>query len=201
MDRMLRLLLIRHGATLAVRDAAFADAEPLEPAARERAEQLAGSLPARAVAVSGPEPACRETAAALGVNAAVGTALAGCDVGSWRGRTLDRLQADDPAGLIAWMSEPDAAPHGGESLTVFARRVSDWMREAATGAGFLVAIVDAGVIKAAVCHALDAPLSTFWRLDIAPLSVSELHARDGRWTVRHLNAPLARGDGVGYGGA
>jgi broad specificity phosphatase PhoE len=77
MNRMLRLLLIRHGATLAVREAAFADGEPLEPAARERAEQLAGSLPARAVAVSGPEPACRETAEALGVNAAVGTTLAG----------------------------------------------------------------------------------------------------------------------------
>jgi broad specificity phosphatase PhoE len=199
LDGMLRLLLIRHGATAAVRGAAFADGEPLEAAARERAGELAGNLPARAVAVSGPEPACRETAAALGVNAALVTALAGCDVGSWRGRTLDRLQADDPAGLIAWMSEPDAAPHGGESLTAFARRVSEWMRDAAAGDGFLVAIVDAGVVKAAVCHALDVPVSAFWRVDVAPLNVSELRARDGRWTVRHLNAPLARGDGVGYG--
>ena len=199
---MLRLLLIRHGATVAVRERAFADDEPLEPAARERAEQLAGSLPARAIAFSGPEPACRETAAALGLDAGSVTALAGCDVGSWRGQTLDRLQEDDPAGLIAWMSEPDAAPHGGESLTVFARRVSEWMHVSAAGtagAGFLVAIVDAGVIKAAVCHALDAPPAAFWRLDVSPLSVSELHARDGRWTVRHLNAPLARREGLQYG--
>lgn len=195
---MLRLLLIRHGATVAVRQAAFADGESLEPAARERAGQLAGSLPVQAAAVTGPEPACAETAAALGVDAAPEVALAGCDVGSWRGRTPEDLQADDPAGLVAWMTDPDAAPHDGESLRVFARRVSTWM-DAASGEGFLVATVDAGVVKAAVCHALDAPLSAFWRVDVAPLSVSELHARDGRWTVRHLNAPLARGDGLKYG--
>jgi broad specificity phosphatase PhoE len=185
------VLLIRHGATVAVRTAAFDSGELLEAAACDRARELAGSLPRGATCVAGPEPACGQTAECLGLEAAVVADLAACDVGRWRGQTLDELETSDPMGLMAWLSDPDATPHGGESLTGFARRVAAWMATAAAGTGFLVAVVDAGVVKAAVCEALDAPLSAFWRLDVAPLTATELHARGGRWTVRHLNAPLA----------
>lgn len=184
-------MLIRHGATSAVRAAAFGDREPLEEAACRRARDLARSLPSHANAVAGPEPACIETAECLGLEAEGVAELVGCDVGRWRGRTLDELETSDPMGLMAWLSDPDATPHGGESLADFARRVAAWMDTAATGKGFLVAVVDAGVVKAAVCAALGAPSSAFWRLDVAPLNVTELHAHEGRWTVRNLNAPLA----------
>jgi broad specificity phosphatase PhoE len=46
------------------------------------------------------------------------------------------------------------------------------------------------VVRAAVVHALGAPLHAFWRIDAAPLSLTELHAADGRWTVTRLNHPL-----------
>ena len=35
--------------------------------------------------------------------------------------------------------------------------------------------------------ALDAPPIAFWRIDVAPLSITELHAHDGRWTVTRVN--------------
>jgi broad specificity phosphatase PhoE len=184
------VLLIRHGATVAVRTAAFGSGEPLETAASDRARELAGSLPRGASGVAGPEPVCGQTAECLGLEAEVVAELAACDVGRWRGQTLDELETSDPMGLMALLSDPDATPHGGESLTRFSRRVAGWMASAAAGTGFLVAVVDAGVVKAAVCEALGAPLSAFWRLDVAPLTSTELHARDGRWTVRHVNAPL-----------
>ncbi len=195
---MRRVLLIRHGATSAVRAAAFADDEPLESAARSRAEGLAGSLPVGAVAVSGPELACRQTSAGLSLETEVAPELAGWDVGSWAGRTLEEVHELDPAGVSAWIGDADAAPHGGESLSDVARRVGAWMERASAGSGFLVAVVDAAVVKAAVCRALGAPMAGFWQLDVAPLTVTELHARDGRWTVRRFNAPLARGDGLRY---
>ena len=47
------------------------------------------------------------------------------------------------------------------------------------------------MVKAAVVHALGAPDEAFWRVDAAPLHTTELHAHDGRWTVAHVNAPLA----------
>jgi hypothetical protein len=41
-------------------------------------------------------------------------------------------------------------------------------------------------------HALGAPLDAFWRVDAAPLSLTELHAHAGQWTITRLNHPVAR---------
>lgn len=124
MGEVRRVVLIRHGATAAVRAAAFGGVEPLQAAACHRARELAGSLPSVAGTVAGPEPACRQTAVCLGSQAEIVAGLAGCDVGRWRGSTLDELERQDPAGLMAWLSDPDATPHGGESLSDFTRRVA-----------------------------------------------------------------------------
>ena len=43
------------------------------------------------------------------------------------------------------------------------------------------------MVKAAVVAALDAPPSAFWRVDVSPLAITELHAHDGRWTVTRVN--------------
>jgi broad specificity phosphatase PhoE len=72
------------------------------------------------------------------------------------------------------MRDPDAAPHGGESLSAFAARVAEWLDEQARP---VVAITHAGVIRAAVVHANRAPLSAFWEIDPAPLSVTALPLR------------------------
>jgi broad specificity phosphatase PhoE len=53
--------------------------------------------------------------------------------------------------------------------------------------GAAVAVTHAGPIRAAVVHALDAPPEAFWRVDAAPLSVTELHADEGRWRLVRLN--------------
>jgi broad specificity phosphatase PhoE len=54
----------------------------------------------------------------------------------------------------------------------------------------VAAVTHAEVVKAAVVHALGAPLAAFWRIDSSPLALTELHAHDGRWTLVRLNAPL-----------
>ena len=51
----------------------------------------------------------------------------------------------------------------------------------------MTAITHGEVVKAAVVHALGAPLLAFWRIDAAPLAITELHAHGGRWTVVRLN--------------
>jgi len=86
------------------------------------------------------------------------------------------------------MTDPDAAPHGGESLTRFAARVAAWLDEQAADDGRAIAVTHGGVVKAAVVHALGAPLAAFWRIDVAPLALTELHAHEGRWTVTRVNA-------------
>jgi broad specificity phosphatase PhoE len=182
------LLLVRHAATAATRAYAFPADEPLDERAAAAAAEL--SLPPRADVVCSPSERCRATADAAGLT--VGTvepAIAECDFGAWAGRTLDELVAERPGDTRRWMTDPDSAPHGGESLRAFASRVDAWLDDQARRDGTCVVITHGGVVKAAVLHALGAPIEAFWRVDCAPLSRTELHAHDGRWTLTAVNVP------------
>jgi broad specificity phosphatase PhoE len=184
---MRRLLLIRHGSTDAVRRNAFPVDEPLDAAGRAAAARLAGRL-GRGEALCSPALRARETAAAAGLDAVVDPLIAECDLGAWSGRTLAEVYEANPGATGAWLSDADACPHGGESLAALLRRVGGWMAAQAAQDGRAIAVTHAGVVKAAVVHALGAPPAAFWRVDVAPLGLTELHAHDGRWTVAHVNA-------------
>ena len=60
----------------------------------------------------------------------------------------------------------------------------------------VVAITHGEVIKAAVVHALGAPVLAFWRIDASPLAFTELHAHGGRWTVTRLNCASEAAGGM-----
>jgi broad specificity phosphatase PhoE len=188
---MRRLLLIRHGSTDAVRRNAFPIDEPLDDAGRSAAAQLAGKL-GRGEALCSPALRARETAVAAALDATVDPLLAEGDLGAWAGRTLAEVHEADPDGVSAWLLDPHACPHGGETLAALLARVGGWMDAQAARNGRAIAVTHAGVVKAAVVHALGAPLEAFWRIDVSPLSITELHAHGGRWTVTRLNcAPAA----------
>ncbi len=180
---MRRLLLVRHASTDAVRAGAFGADEPLDASGRAAAERLGGRLP-RGEALTSPALRARETAELAGREGAVEPALAECDWGCWAGRTLADLAEDE---LRAWMTDPDAAPHGGESLTALLARVGAWLEAQAALDGTAIAFTHAGVVRAAVTRALDAPPIALWRIDVAPTAITELHAHDGRWTVSRVN--------------
>ncbi len=184
-----RLILIRHGSTSAVRGAAFPVDEPLDRFGVEAAMALTGSA-GRGVALCGPSLRARETAALLGLEAAVDHALDECDFGSWRGRSLADLHAEDPDAVGLWLGHPDAAPHGGETLSEVHHRVDAWLTKEAHGDGRTIAITSGGVIKSAVAIALGAPIDATWQIDVNPLHFTELHAHDGRWSIACMNAPL-----------
>jgi broad specificity phosphatase PhoE len=198
-----RLLLVRHAATSATRAFAFPCDEPLDARGVAEAAGLRRRLPARCSAMCSPARRCVQTAAAAQLESpAVVPRLAECDFGSWSGRTLacvDELEA------VAWMTDPSACPHGGESLYAFAARVGAWLDEQASCDGPAVAITHGGVVKVAIVHALGAPLAAFWQVDVRPLAITELHAHDGRWTVTRMNcmaegvAGGSRADAAGVG--
>ena len=188
---MRRLLLVRHAPTSATRRLAFPADEPLDELGRVAATALSAAVPSRCAVLCSPSARCLQTAAAAGLTVdAIEHAIAECDFGAWAGRTLEDVTAAEPAAGMAWMTDPDAAPHGGESLRAFASRVGRWLDAQATLDGGAVAITHGGVVKAAIVAALRAPIETFWRVDAAPLAITELHAHDGRWTLTRANAPL-----------
>ena len=180
---------MRHAPSEATRRSAFPLDEPLDPRGVDEARALAPRLGRFDAAWSSPAARARQTAEALGLTATVAAELDECDFGAWGGRTLAELHADDPAAVAAWMEDPAAAPHGGESLLALLERVREWLAARAGDGSRVVAVTHAGVIRAALVCALDAPALAFWRLDVAPLSRTVLHAHDGRWTVRGVNLP------------
>ncbi len=185
---MRRLLLLRHASTAATRALAFPGDEPLDARGRAAAAELAGTFPPVDKIFSSPAARCRQTAEAAGLLPRVEPRLVECDFGSWAGRTLAELSEDEPEAVTAWMTDPSACPHGGETQVEFVERIASWLDAEARLEGRAVAITHGGVVKAAVVHALGAPLEAFWRIDVAPLALTELHAHDGRWTVTRVNA-------------
>jgi broad specificity phosphatase PhoE len=184
-----RLTLVRHAPSAATRRSAFPVDEPLDARALEGARALRPRLDRADVAWTGPAARARQTAEALGLDATVAPELDECDFGAWRGRTLAELDTEDPVAVAAWIEDPAAAPHGGESLLALLDRVGGWLSARAADGERVVAVTHAGVIRAALVRALDAPVHAFWRFDVAPLSRTVMHAHDGRWTVRAVNLP------------
>lgn len=193
---MRRLVLLRHARTSAVHGAAFpADDDRLDPAGRRAARTAAVGVArsgwGRDGILCSPLLRAVETAALLGLtDATADPALREAEFGSWAGRSLGALAEAEPDGVAAWMTDVDAAPHGGESLRAVVARVGCWLDEQAGRGGRSLAVTHGGIVKAAVVHALGAPLEAFWRVDCAPLGATELHAHDGRWTVAFINAPI-----------
>ena len=177
---------MRHASTDAVRAAAFGADEPLDASGRDAASRLAARLPRAGEVLVSPALRAQETASLAGLTVS-GAAPDECDFGAWAGRTLSSVAEADEDGVRAWMTDPDAAPHGGESLSALLARVRSWLATQAEQDGVAIAITHAGVVKAAVVAALDGPPLAFWRIDVSPTSITELHAHDGRWTVTRVN--------------
>lgn len=179
-----RLTLISPATSEALRKVRFDDDSPIDPAGLARAEAVAGTLPPAADAYTSPSPRCRQTAQALGLDAAEPlAALAACDMGRWQGQTLDAVAAAEEAAVTLWLGDPAAAPHGGESLRDVRVRVGAWLDTLHSRAGRIIAVTEPDVVRAAVIHALTAPDQAFWRLDVRPLTATELNGRAQRWNL------------------
>ncbi|MFF4536129.1 histidine phosphatase family protein [Streptomyces aureus] len=188
-----RVFLVSAAIGEALREARFDDGSPLDAsglrAARTAAD--AGAVPASGRLSVSPTVRCRQTAAALGLEGgAEATELAPLDVGRWRGATLAEVSAKEPEAVARWLGDPTSAPHDGESVRAFCDRVAGYLDLAAEHDGRTVAVVEPEVVRALVVRVLGAPESAFWRVDVPPLTATELSGRAGRWNLR-AGRPLA----------
>jgi broad specificity phosphatase PhoE len=178
-----RLTLICHGSTDAVRKAAFAADEPLDRFGRADAAALADRLPSAERCWASPELRTRQTAEALQLDAIWLGALRDCDYGAWKGQTFEAVLAREPKAVEAWLRDPAATPHGGESLLSLMDRVAQWLEGEKAMNRQAILVTHATIIRAAIIHAIEAPPKSFWRVDIAPLSLTRLSGKDSRWNA------------------
>ncbi|MEV0637279.1 histidine phosphatase family protein [Streptomyces sp. NPDC050619] len=166
----------------------FEDDRPLDQAGWDEVQRVAQDLIPLAAAelrYCSPAPRSRATGDALGYSPLVQLALRDCDMGRWRGLTLGEAMARAPQSVDAWLADPSATPHGGESLLAFISRVGNWLdtRPVEDG-GRIVAVAEPSVVRAALVYALKAPPSTYWNIDVRPLSTTAVTGRAGRWNLR-----------------
>ncbi|ARX82228.1 histidine phosphatase family protein [Streptomyces alboflavus] len=171
----------------------FDDDRPLDEAGWREVRRAAPALLPLGVAelrYCSPTPRSRATGDALGFAPLAQPALSDCDMGRWRGYTLAEVTAAEPGGVDAWLRDPRSAPHGGESLLAFITRVGGWLDTRPVGDGArVVAVAEPAVVRAALVYALKAPPSTYWNVDVGPLSTVGLAGDGRRWSLR-IGAPV-----------
>jgi broad specificity phosphatase PhoE len=178
-----RLILICHASTDAVRKFAFPVDEPIDERGRIDAVALAGRLPHADRHLASSELRTRQTAEALRLNATPQPLLHDCDYGNWSGRSFNDVHAQEPQALAAWLGDPAATPHGGESILGLMQRVTKWLAGEQAHHQQSIVVTHATIIRAAIVHAIEAEPQSFWRIDIAPLSITRLSGTNGRWNL------------------
>ncbi|MGC4812088.1 histidine phosphatase family protein [Micromonospora sp. DT228] len=186
------LRLVAHGHTVALRRARFGGPDDgLDEGGLRAARALAhdgadrpGHPSAGTACRSSPAAAATQTADALGLLPTIEPALADCDYGDWTGRALEEIAVEQPRALHEWLSAPDRAPHGGESVTTVRDRVGRWLDGQRAAGGRIVAVTHPLVLRVAVVHALDLPVSTYRQVDVEPLAIVRLTSQGTRWQLR-----------------
>ena len=79
----------------------------------------------------------------------------------------------------------------GETIPQLLQRVAAWMAERGRDQGRMVAVTHASVIRAAIVHVIQAQLPSFWRVDVLPLSQTDLRTNGRRWVLRSLGPIVA----------
>lgn len=165
----------------------FDDDRPLDEAGWHEVQFAAAALVplgAAELRYCSPTARSRATGQALGFAPMVQPALRDCDMGRWRGCTLADVTAREPAAVDAWLTDPRSAPHGGEPLLAFISRIGGWLDTRPACDGSIVAVAEPAVVRAALVYALRAPPSTYWNVDVCPLSTVTLTGLPRRWSLR-----------------
>jgi broad specificity phosphatase PhoE/ribonuclease HI len=181
------LVLVRHGATSHTADKRFsgglASSNPGltdegRGQVREVAEWLAPLGEAVEAVVASPVRRTRESAEILAERLALGLVeepgFAEMEFGAWDGLTFAEVRERYPDEIEGWLGSLDVAPNGGESFSEVEKRVLAGLERVLDDyAGKTVLVVShVTPIKILVAHAVAAPLSALFRMELSTASVS-----------------------------
>jgi broad specificity phosphatase PhoE len=197
-----RLLLIRHGETIANREFRYIGVrdDPLSTPGRTQATQLAEALAVLPVAAvySSPLQRAYDTALPIAARHMLEVQrvdeLRECNFGTWEG--LSRAEVigrspEDAQRLREWEQDPTIAPPDGESFKALQERVYAAVERLAQAHPdqSIVLVSHVGPIKVLLSAALGAPLSSAFRIFLDPATISVVDWRQAASaTVRLVNS-------------
>ena len=183
------VILVRHGVTAHTVEKRFsgglASANPGlsdegRAQVRATADWLAQSAGSVDAVVASPVRRTLESAEivaeVLGKSIQVEPGFAEMEFGTWDGLTFAEVAARHQPDLDSWLGSMEVAPGGGESFRTVEARVLDGLQRLLTTHGGRTVVVVSHVtpIKTLVAHAVNAPLDSVYRMELAPASVTVL---------------------------
>jgi len=196
---MTKLILARHGHVEGISPERFRGrAElPLTELGRREAEMTAARIAASwrpAAIYTSPMGRCVATGAAiakpLGLAPSAILRLNDIDYGDWQGLTRDEARARWPAELDLWYAHPDwAAIPNGESLQQVLTRAVAALRDIVRRHpdDTVVLVSHDSVNRVLLLHALELPLSRYWRFRESPCCINELDLGADGFTILGIN--------------
>jgi alpha-ribazole phosphatase len=180
------LWLIRHAPVDGPRGVIHAPDAPADLGDAAAFAALRARLPKNAFAVCSPARRTRETAAALGLDAAEKSAFREQDFGQWTGRRHDDLTAElGKAYHEFWKAAAANRPPGGESFVDQIARAGEGL--ASLPAGDVVLVVHSGTIRAILAIALELAPDSALRFVIDALSLTRIDRLTRGWRVVAVN--------------
>jgi probable phosphoglycerate mutase len=208
------LVLVRHGATVHTAEKRFSGglassnpglSDEGRAQVREVAEWLAPVGASVEAVVASPVRRTVESAQILAERLDVPLVeepgFAEMEFGTWDGMTFVEVSAQRPDEMEKWLGSLDVAPGGGETFHEVERRVMAGLtRLLGRYAGKTVIVVShVTPIKTLVAHAVDAPLTALFRMELSTASVSVVSfvSEDGEVTRGSLRLYNAQPPGAG----
>jgi len=190
-----RIFLVRHGETSWNREGRFQGQidVPLNDAGLRQADAVANALkeiPFDRIISSNLSRALRTalplaSRMRLGMGVETDDDLKEIGHGLWEGRTAAEVETMYPGALALWHTRPETVvmPEG-ESLADVQNRAWPALLRIAEGKGETVAVfTHDAVLKVLLMKALDCPLSSFWRFQLANGSITLLELGDKGWRI------------------
>lgn len=150
---------------------------PIDELGQVQAAALVGALPRIDRVISSPSLRACQTAAVLGVELELDARWLEMDYGEFDGVVMAELPKDL---FRNWMTNPEFAPPGGESLRMLATRVHEACEELLEAARDqeIVVVTHATPIKAAMAWALGVDVGIVWRSFVDQASITSVMVRD-----------------------
>ena len=181
------LILLCHATTASMKRGSFpSSGDAIDEPELPRLTRLPSAFQPDRV-ITSPAHAAIQTARAFETAASIDMSWNDLDYGLWQGRPIREIHDEDAAGLGAWLSEPESAAHGGESLGALQTRVRGAL-ESWRETGVTLVVTHAIVVKTALATVLDAPLAAVYCMDLEPLSAITLTRSGDTWRLRHRSS-------------
>lgn len=195
----MRLIVVRHGATLHNAEARFTGQTDASLSAlgmaqarvvAERLQSLDFTTVVSSDLLRATQTAREIVATRPSVSLRLDPDLREIALGAWEGRTYAEVRAQQPEALAAWQRDPiHGAPPGGETALALQRRVVAAFERWRTPEPdtTLLWVTHGGVIAALLCHALGLDLTKRWQFRRDNASITEFDVGDGYVIVMRVN--------------